>query len=554
MDRSTSPGRRRTEEIHIHLEGHFTRETSVSVLLGILLSVLAVTIGVSTAPADELPLAVREYQKSVAEDRAKLERDPDLPQFHFTAPRGSLGDPNGLLHYRGRYHLFYQHNPVWPKEGPVHWGHAVSEDLLHWQDWPIALTPTPKGPDKDGCYSGCAVIDTDGTPTLIYTGISPQVQCLATSKDLATWTKYDRNPVLANPGIGESILGWRDPYVWREGDEWCMTISSGITDKGGAALLYRAKDLRGPWTYMNPLFVCREWLIDSPYHPNFECVSFVPLGDKWLLVASAEHRQRAFWFIGDYRDGRFTPETSGPLDGNLHTYPATFYAPQVFRDAKGRVLMFGWLRDIRSRPDLGYSGAMSLPRELTLRKDGRLGMAPVAETEKLRDRHWRFETRTLTQAGMSDALKDVRGKCLEILAEVEPGKAEAIVLRVLVAPRDGEKPRQETTITVHGFPLREVSIGRGQASRSPGVASGDVAHRFDRLSDEKMLRLHVFVDRSVVEVFVNGRCCVTARVYPSNEDAVGIDLQTRGGDATLRSLDVWTLRSTLRADRQKITK
>jgi beta-fructofuranosidase len=497
------------------------------------------------AKGDELPPAVEEYQASVAADRVQLQRDPDLPRFHFTAPRGFLGDPNGLLHHQGKYHLFYQHNPLWPKAGPAHWGHAVSADLLHWQDWPIALVPSPTGPDKDGCYSGCAVIDTDGTPTLVYTGISPQVQCLATSEDLVTWRKHDGNPVLANPGIGESILGWRDPYVWREGDEWRMTISSGITDKGGAALLYRARDLRGPWAYMHPLFVCREWLIDSPYHANFECVSFVPLGGKWLLIASAEHRQRAFWFIGDYRDGRFTPESSGPLDGNLHTHPATFYAPQVFRDATGRVLMFGWLRDTRVRPDVGYSGAMSLPRVLTLRNDGRLGMAPASELEKLRQRHWRIEPQTLTQAGMSEALKQVGGQCLEILADVEPANAEAIVLSVLVAPQQDEAPRQETTITIHGFPLREVSIGRAHASRSPGVATGDVVHRFERLSEEKSLRLHVFVDRSIVEVFVNGRCCVTARVYPSNDKAVGIDLQSRGGDASLRSLDIWALGSTL---------
>jgi len=523
---------------------YHVRQHTISHLLTAFIGMNLTLIIAPAVFGEEPSPAIQAFQKTIAAARAQQQDDPDLPQYHFTPPRGFLGDPNGLLQYQGKYHLFYQHNPLWPKHGSAHWGHAVSEDLLHWQDWPIALTPTPRGPDKDGCYSGCAVIDTDGTPTLVYTGISPQVQCLATSKDLVTWTKYEQNPVLANPGIAEPILGWRDPYVWREGDEWRMTISSGITDKGGAVLLYRAKELRGPWSYVHPLFVSREWLIDSPYHANFECVSFVPLENKWLLIASAEHLQRAFWFIGDYRDGKFTPETSGPIDGNLHKYPATFYAPQVFRDDKGRVLMFGWLRDSRSRPDLGYSGAMSLPRVLSLRKDGRLGMAPAPEIETLRDRHWRVAPQELTSAGMAETLKDIQGQCLEILAEVEPGKAEAIVLRVLVAPARAQKPRQETTIVVHGFPLREVSIGRGQASGSPGVESGNVVHRFERLREETTLRLHVFVDRSVVEVFVNGRCCLTGRVFPSREDAVGIDLLTQGGDASLRSLDVWTLRST----------
>jgi beta-fructofuranosidase len=512
----------------------------------------------TVAPGNERPESVQAYQKWAEGERDRLQQsDPDLPRIHYIPPRGFLGDPNGLIHHQGKYHLFYQHNPQWPKAGPAHWGHAVSEDLLHWQDWPIALAPTPNGPDKDGCYSGCAVIDTDGTPTLIYTGISPQVQCLATSKDWVVWQKYEQNPILANPGIGEPLLGWRDPYVWREGDEWRMTISSGITDKGGAVLLYRAKDLRGPWSFMHPLFICREWLMDSPYHPNFECVSFVPLGPKWLLVASAEHHQRAYWFLGDYREGRFYPETSGALDGNLHKYPATFYAPQVFRDAQGRVLMFGWLRESRSRPELAYSGAMSLPRLLTLRSDGRLGMAPAPELQKLRDRHWHVESQTITDAGMTDTLKDIRGKCLEILAEIVPQDAPRIELHVLLDrnhKNQDEKRRQQTTIAVHGFPIREIQIQRGQASRSPHVAAGDVVHRFERLRDEKSLRLHVFVDYSIVEAFVNGRCCVTARVYPANDQAVGIDLRALGGRAVVKSLDVWTLRPIWPPHREKSTR
>ncbi|MDE2994105.1 MAG: glycoside hydrolase family 32 protein, partial [Chloroflexota bacterium] len=129
--------------------------------------------------------------------------DPHRPRYHFLPPSGWMNDPNGLIQWEGRYHLFYQYSPEF---GDVpdshraatlkHWGHAVSDDLVHWEHWPVALTPTPGGPDKDGCYSGCAV-DNHGVPTLVYTGVFPQCACIATSDDgLVTWTKHPANPVV----------------------------------------------------------------------------------------------------------------------------------------------------------------------------------------------------------------------------------------------------------------------------------------------------------------------------------------------------------------------
>src|SRR5918911_968679 len=127
--------------------------------------------------------------------RKELDGDAHRPQFHFLPPANWMNDPNGLIQCRGQYHLFYQYNPHAPVHGNIHWGHAVSDDLAHWRHLPIALAPTPGGPDAGGCWSGCAIVQ-DGVPTLIYTGYVEGVQCpcLATSDDeLITWDKYEHN-------------------------------------------------------------------------------------------------------------------------------------------------------------------------------------------------------------------------------------------------------------------------------------------------------------------------------------------------------------------------
>src|SRR5689334_3008427 len=147
-------------------------------------------------------------------------RDPQRPGYHFLPPANWMNDPNGLIHWRGVYHLFYQYNPNGPFWGTIHWGHAVSTDLVHWEHLPIALSPTVESSDEDGCWSGCAV-DDDGVPTLIYSGhrAGAQRACLATSSDgLLTWQKHPGNPVIVEPPAGLHLVEFRDHCVWREDD------------------------------------------------------------------------------------------------------------------------------------------------------------------------------------------------------------------------------------------------------------------------------------------------------------------------------------------------
>ena len=243
-------------------------------------------------------------------------RDFHRPSYHFLPPANWMNDPNGLIQWEGQYHLFYQHNPDSALHANMHWGHAVSADLIHWADLPVALTPTPGGFDDKGCWSGCAV-NNNGVPTLIYTGVrgdhhEVQTQGIATSQDnLISWEKLPGNPIISQiPPEARQTRDFRDPYVWREADAWYMLLASRIDGIGGTVFLYRSEDLIH-WDYLHPLLTGRM----EKNGRTWECPNFFPLGDKWVLILSAHmdpnRTATVFYFVGEYTDHRFTPEVEG---------------------------------------------------------------------------------------------------------------------------------------------------------------------------------------------------------------------------------------------------
>ncbi|MGB7355304.1 MAG: glycoside hydrolase family 32 protein, partial [Acidobacteriaceae bacterium] len=198
---------------------------------------------------------------------AQLANDPRRPQYHLLPARNWMNDPNGPIYWGGQYHMFFQYNPHAAVWGDMHWGHAVSPDMIHWRHLPVALAPTPGGPDAAGCFTGSALND-GARVAILYTGVvsAPEnettirdgahslreSQCLAFSTgDLTRWTK-DSQAVIAVPPPGLAVTGFRDPAPWRQGDAWYCAIGSGIRGQGGAILLYRSADLRH-WDYLHPL-------------------------------------------------------------------------------------------------------------------------------------------------------------------------------------------------------------------------------------------------------------------------------------------------------------
>ena len=457
--------------------------------------------------------------------------DHHRPTYHFLPPSNWMNDPNGLIQWRGRYHLFYQYNPNGAFHGTIHWGHAISDDLVHWQDLPIALAPTPGGPDKDGVYSGCAV-DRDGVPTLIYTGVRPQVQCIAEADDpadpdLVTWRKHTGNPVIPEPPAGLEVEGFRDPYVWQEAGGWYCVVGSGIVGEGGTVFLYRSSDLVA-WEYLHEL--CRGEIAETGR--MWECPNFFALGDKHVLLISPIPLRKVLYLVGEYRDHHFRPERTGIVDDG-----GCYYAPQIMLDERGRHLMWGWLREDRSvetQKAAGWSGAMSVPTDLSLTEDGRLALRPVPELEALRGAHRDWTELTLTE-GTPNPLAGLTGRQLEIGLMIEPAGAVEVWLSVLRSPDGAEETR-----IVYESGSGELWIDRERASLDP-EPSRERRGATVRLAPNGTLGLRVFVDGSVVEVFASDGTSLTSRVYPTREDSVCLGLGVRGGSAGVRRADAWEM-------------
>jgi beta-fructofuranosidase len=491
--------------------------------------------------------AAREFAEAATALRKTLAADPQRPRYHFLSPSNWLNDPNGLIQWRGQYHLFYQYNPNGAFSATKHWGHAVSPDLVHWSDLPIALAPLPGTADQDGCYSGCAIVS-QGVPTLVYTGVHSRRQrpCIAVSRDddLIAWERHSGNPIIPDPPPGLEIVGFRDHAVWREGDTWYQIVGSGIRDRGGAVLLFRSTDLLA-WEYLHPLYADDQNRL-APIWTGimWECPDFFALGDQHVLVVSVFDNQRlgafahlpmihhAVYFAGTYADHRLTPAREGMVD-----YGHSLYAPQSFTDDRGRRIMFGWLREERSgtaQEAAGWSGAMSLPRALSLRPDGRLGMAPAPEVERLRGRHRRWERLALHPAEPA-TLAGVSGDAIELIAELSIDAAAEVGLSVRCAPDDAEATR-----IAYDRTAQQLIVDRTRSSLDP-TTRRDICAAPLQLADGKRLNLRVFVDRSIVEVFANDDICITSRVYPTRPDSLGVQLFARGGSAQLVSLDLWEM-------------
>jgi len=462
--------------------------------------------------------------------RECLGRDSDRPVYHFTPPANWLNDPNGLIKWGGRYHVFYQYNPAGPFHNTIHWGHAVSDDLVHWEDEPVALAPSPEGPDRSGCWSGCAV-DDGGTATILYTGGNgrSQLPCLATCEDadLCEWDKHWDNPVIEEPPAEVDVVEtehweaeFRDHSVWREGDTWYQVIGTGVDGAGGAALLYSSADLRD-WRYEGPLLVG-----DGGDGTVWECPELLDLGEKQLLHVS--NYEDVVYFLGELDGGQFHVDRRGVLDHG------DFYAPQSLRDGD-RSLTYGWLpeaRDLGAQWDAGWSGALSLPRVLSLGSDGHLRQRPPAEMEALRDRRLTGPT-TIELDGEGQSL-DAAGRAVELELEVALEEASAFELSVFESP-DGEE-RTPVRYTSEN----ELLVERAASSADPRATID--TQRMTVTPYDEPLSLRVFLDGSVVELYANERHCLTSRVYPTREDSTGVSLAAEGGQARVRSLSAWRLR------------
>ncbi len=468
---------------------------------------------------------------ATAELCRKLKSDPLRPQYHLLPAHNWMNDPNGPIFFKGQYHMFHQYNPLGATWGNMNWAHATSPDLIHWQHEGIALSPTPGGYDRDGVFSGSAVLD-QGRPTVIYTGVMPpsseygatlkdgvhvwrEVQCLAVAEDddLRTWKKLPE-PVIAAPPAGFQVTGFRDPYVWRGGGQWMLILGSGFQGKGGAILLYTSADLRH-WSYLHPL-VGGTRSGEKGTNPvdtgdMWECPDFFPLGDKYVLLISTMGKVR--WKVGTYSNQKFIPEKEGIVDWG------SYYAAKTMVDKDGSRILWGWIPETRSDAQLiaaGWAGAMSLPRILSLDSRGELVSEVHAAAQMLRD-----TPVSIARGQNGKHLDDVRIRNLsaELAVEFQPKGAEC-ALRLQ---------------SEDGTDFANVSILEQNGTRR--ILVNDVSAPLSS-SPESPVRLHMYLDGSVLELFVDGGTTLTARIYKIPNSPLRLKFD-RG---ELLSLKLWPMK------------
>lgn len=465
----------------------------------------------------------------------KLAADPLRPQYHLLPAHNWMNDPNGPIFFRGRYHMFHQYNPQAAVWGNMNWAHATSPDTIHWEHEPVALSPSPNGPDRDGVFSGSAILD-NGRPTVIYTGVAPpnppseatlrdgvhvwrETQCLAVAEDdgLRAWKKLPE-PVISDPPPGLAVTGFRDPCVWREGDRWMLILGSGIQHQGGAILLYCSSDLRH-WTYLHPLIEGHSTASNAvnPVDSGemWECPDFFPLSGKHVLLVSTMGKVR--WKVGAYSNERFIPENEGVVDWGA------YYAAKSMLDADRNRILWGWITETRPDADLiaaGWAGALSLPRVLSLNSKNELGMEVSPAARQLRGSHAGLAAKSSASA-RKKTLDEVRIRDL------------AAELRLKIVPRS------------QGFSLRlQCESGEAFVNISLTNPGGSKAVRVNKINaalsgDDAQVDLHAFLDGSVLEVFIDGTTSITARIYQVPRGPLRLRLD---GDADLTSLDVWDIK------------
>ena len=442
-------------------------------------------------------------QSDTIQGAEDLYREKHRPQFHFSSRRGWNNDSNGLVFYQGRYHLYYQHNPYGWNWGNMHWGHAVSTDLVHWEELPIALYPRNFG---DWCFSGSAVVDGDNTGgfqtgehdviVAVYTSTG-RGECLAYSNDRGrTFTDYPGNPVVTHQGRDPKVL-WYAP-----GRHWVMAVYD-EQDKSQGIAFYTSPNLR-------------DWQFRSRLDGFYECPEIFELpvdGDrnnrKWIV-----HAADGSYVIGQF-DGRTFTAESGK---HPWSYGDCFYASQTFNNMPpkdGRRIQIAWGRI--ATPGMPFNQCMLFPCELTLRttEDGvRMFAEPVKEVELLHGQRYSWHDETIEPD--RNPLADVRGELFHLRGQVDVGHANELTFVIRGLPVVYDVARQELSCKGKTAPLKP--------------ANGTI-------------RLEILVDRTSMEIFGNdGRIYMPIGAIPADSNK-SLQLSARGGTAKIQALEVHRLRS-----------
>jgi beta-fructofuranosidase len=491
-----------------------------------------------TLAEQEKQLKGNPLMKRFAESRKKLADDPYRPTYHFVNPESTLNDPNGLCFWQGRWHLFYQAYP--PEDPRQHWGHAVSDDLIHWRDLPYAIYPNP----EHKCFSGSTYVEKDRVIAMYHGTEVGNMVAISRDPLLLNWKKVAGKAVIPIRSSDGSPMPYRihDPCIWRK-DGVYYSLSNGRDWYRELEYLFRSDDLEH-WEYMHPFIENDRFTFKGD---DGACPYFWPIGDRHILLFYS-HMSGGQYFLGDYDTQRdkFVVTSHGKFNFGP-SWSAGVHAPSATPDGKGGVIAIFNMNP--GKPTKGWNQIMTLPRRLTLLSDEQLGIELAGDVKSLRYQHQRAASQQLP-ANEEVVLDAIRGNAMELEAEIDLCNAPMIEMNVLRSP-----DRQEYT-RIAFFPNRGyrrpdyrgrhssfISLESSRSSLLANVVSRAPETAEILLDEKESLKLRVFVDKSVVEVFANGKQCLAVRVYPGRKDSLGVSLRSQGRDAMLKSLDAWQMKN-----------
>ena len=446
------------------------------------------------------------------------------PQYHFTPEKNWHNDPNGLVFYDGEYHMFYQYNPNGNEWGYMHWGHAVSTDLIHWENLPLAIYPDNNSNDKEFCtaFSGSAIVDEQNilgkqkgaNKTLVAFYTSNKCgQRIAYSTDKGrTWEKFEGNPVIPYDVNDDA----RDPKVFWHNDsgKWIMVLYRKINsdEKSKGVSIYTSENLV-------------DWQWKSHVLGFFECPDLIKLPvtnrpdeSKWILFDGDSS-----YLIGTFDGENFTPE-SAKIKSD---FGSNYYATQTWSNIPaedGRTLQIAWMRG-GEFPGMPFKGQMSFPCELSLTKFSfgyKLVRKPVEEIENLHEKHQTWENKVLIPGINENKTRSVKGDCLHIIGEFDLKTSDNFGFYVR-----NSKKRQGTEISYN--------VKRGVLTVLNSVVP--------LVPVDNKISIEILLDRASIEIFAYGGQTVISNCFTPDEGAEDVVLYTNGGELGVDKLDVYEMKS-----------
>lgn len=455
--------------------------------------------------------------------------DKQRPVYHALPPRAWTNEPHGLIHFDGKFHIFYQKNGNGPYWGNINWGHMTSPDLYSWKEMPVALTPEP-GPDNSGCWSGSALVH-NGEITVIYTGGDGHHAsiCMASSADGVNFTKYRHNPIIAAVPGGKGFPEFRDPFIWQEGETFYLIVGSAVKGVGGTALLYRSKNMKH-WEFLKPILVGSHESSGTFWEmPNFKKV-----GEYHVLTVCEVPGRSSYW-VGTWKDETFTPVHTEPRRLDLFNH---LLSPTPYTDEEGNVITMGIIPEQRSPKECwgaGWAHLYSLPRVLSTDSDGNLRQKPMARVREFGEVVLDLP-RLNIEPGKPVEVAEASGTCMHLRGVLSRGQSKSASILLRRSPNGVE----ETEIR-YDWNENKLFLDRRKSSLDP-LVKRDLEAVVYHPAQEDSIAFEIFLDNSVLEVFLDDRAAFATRIYPTLNISNRFALSAVGGNAEVHDFNAARMR------------